>query len=305
MSDPANELPASPPGRSYSDLVPASPPPPGDPLTAEAVPPQRRLSPRLPRLLFIATLLSTTLVGGPIYALAVMTILTAHELGHYLQARRYGVPASLPYFIPMPLTPIGTMGAVILMQPRTADKRGLFDVAITGPLAGLLPAILASGVGLWLSTVRGAEELAREGPLLSLGEPLFFRWLSWIILGPLEAGSEVVLHPLAYAGWVGFFITALNLLPIGQLDGGHILHCLIPRHAHLVSQVLIAGAVAAVVAGGYWQWSLMIALLLLLRLRHPPTADDHVPLGRGRAVLGWLTLLFFFLGFTPTPFILE
>ena len=263
---------------------------------------------RLPLLLFVATCLSTFLVGtlgsgiagGLAYAVSVMTILTAHELGHYAQARRYGVPASLPFFIPMPLTPFGTMGAIIAMRSRTADARALFDLAITGPLAGLVPAIALSTIGLKLSTVQPLEKTAEQS-YLTLGEPLIFKLLSFLTLGPLPEDSTVLLHPIAFAGWVGIFITALNLLPIGQLDGGHILHTLLPRRAYAVSVIVLAAATAAVVVGQLWHWSLLIVILLFLGVRHPPTANGSSPLGRRRKVLGWLTLLFIFVGFTPTP----
>ena len=242
---------------------------------------ERRTRWVLPLVLFVATCFSTFLLGGPPYMLALMTILTAHELGHYFQARRYGVPATLPYFLPMPLTPIGTMGAVIAMRPQTANRRALFDLAITGPIAGLIPSVVLSFIGLRLSEVTPAD--AVDG--LKLGEPLVFKLLSYLALGPVAEGYDVLLHPLAYAGWVGFFITALNLLPIGQLDGGHILYALVPAKAPRISTVLFFAAVAGVVAGGYWHWSLMIMLLALLGVRHPPTAGDDVELGReiGRA----------------------
>ncbi len=286
------------PPPSYSGVfrqVRAEPPP-------EPPPEPERRGPRwqLPLALFAATCVSTFLVGGFAYAVPLMVILLAHEFGHFFQARRYGVPASLPYFIPMPLTPIGTMGAIIGMRPHAAHCRALFDLAITGPIAGLIPSLVASYVGLRLSTVQVIEE---GDNFLRLGEPLVFKLLSQLTFGPVPEGHSVTLHPIAYAGWVGIFITALNLLPIGQLDGGHILYTLLPRFAHPVSLALLASAAVAVVVGGYWQWTLMILLLALIGVRHPPTANE-VRLDPGRRVLGWLTLTFVFFGFTPTPFIL-
>ena len=227
-----------------------------------------------------------------------MTTLLAHELGHYLQARRYGVPASLPYFIPMPISPIGTMGAVIAMQPGS-NRRTLFDIAVSGPLAGLVPALLFSIVGLYWSQVVEISDV-RFG--MTLGEPLLFKLLTYLTLGPLPDGQDIALHPVAFAGWVGIFITALNLIPIGQLDGGHILYALLLRRAHLIAQLLLVAAAIAVVVWGYWGWSLMIFLLMLMGPVHPPTANDNVPLGTARTVLGWACLLFVPLGFTPVPF---
>ena len=256
----------------------------------------------LPVVLFLATCVSTYLAGGPIFAAALMFTLLAHELGHYLQARRYGVPASLPFFLPMPISPIGTMGAVIAMQPGIGNRRSLFDIAITGPIAGLVPALAFSALGLYWSEVHRVDP---RWQAIMLGEPLLFQWLSSAIFGPLPEGHDIFLHPLAYAGWVGIFITALNMIPIGQLDGGHVLYALMLRKAHVVATGLLAAAAFAIVAMGYWGFSLMLLILIFIGPRHPPTADDSVELGATRTVLGWLALPFVAIGFTPTPFILP
>lgn len=262
--------------------------------------------------LYLATWLTTFLVGflfsgaggGFIYCAAIMTILTAHELGHYLQARRYGVPASPPYFIPMPLPPFGTLGAVIAMRPQRAHARALFDLAITGPLAGLVPTIVFSVWGLKLSTVVEVTEEFRQSSF-TLGEPLIFRLMSQLVVGPVAEGHSVLLHPMGYAGWVGIFITALNLIPIGQSDGGHILYTLMPRHAHRISLAVFAAASAAVVIAGLWNYLFLVILLFLVLLifgfRHPPMADDGVRLDRWRVALGWLTLTFMFVGLSARP----
>jgi len=135
-----------------------------------------------------------------------------------------------------------------------------------------------------------------------LGEPLLFKLLAYLTFGPLPDGADISLHPVAYAGWVGIFITALNLIPIGQLDGGHVLYALLLRRAHGVAQAVLFAAMLAVVVFGYWGWTLMILLLMLMGPIHPPTANDYVPLGTGRTVLGWASLLFVPIGFTPVPF---
>ena len=265
----------------------------------QPIPPWQQRRIRLPVLLFVATCLSTWVTGGLVFSLALMTTLFAHEMGHYLQARRYGVPASLPYFIPMPLSPIGTMGAVIVMQPGLGNRRSLFDIAVSGPLAGLVPALIFSIIGLHWSEVVAVND-QRFG--MTLGEPILFKLLNYLTHGPLADGQDIALHPLAFAGWVGIFITALNLIPIGQLDGGHILYSLLLRRAHPIAQLLLAGAMVAVVVWGYWGWTLMIFLLMLMGPAHPPTANDNMPLGTARTVLGWACLLFVPIGFTPVPF---
>lgn len=283
---------------------------PAEPSTPSAVPPwavvQAPPAPRfgwkLPALLYAVTALSTWAVGGPVFCVWLMGILTAHELGHFVQARRYGVPASFPYFLPMPFSPLGTMGAVIVMGSRMPNRRVLFDVGITGPLAGLVPALVATVVGLQSSRV--VPESATSGGL-SLGEPLLFKLAVRAIFGVLPEGQTVELGPLAYAGWVGILLTAINLAPLGQLDGGHILYALLRRRAHVVAQAVLVAAAVVIVVQGLWGWTLMVALLAALGVHHPPTADDQPPLGLPRVVLGWLTLLFFVVGVTPEPFVLP
>lgn len=235
---------------------------------------------------------------GLIYSACVMTILLCHEGGHFIQAVRYRVPASLPYFIPFPLGPIGTFGAVIAMSSHVRHRRALFDIGISGPMAGLVPTLIFCVVGLQWSMV---------GPIVPgiprFGEPLLMKWLFRLYFGEIPPGYDVYLHPMAWAGWVGLFITSLNLIPIGQLDGGHILYALTPRRANTIAlAVLTAGAVFTLV---FWWWLPMLLLLLLLGTWHPPTADDTVPLGPGRKLLGWLALGFVVVGFTPRPVILE
>jgi membrane-associated protease RseP (regulator of RpoE activity) len=137
---------------------------------------------------------------------------------------------------------------------------------------------------------------------MMLGEPVLFKMLAAWIHGPIPKGHDLFLHPVAFAGWVGLLITALNLLPIGQLDGGHILYGLLRTQAHKVATLLLLGAVVAVLWYGLWGWTLMLLLLILMGPVHPPTANDRVPLGTVRTVLGWLTLAFVPLGLTPIPF---
>ncbi len=254
-------------------------------------------------LLFLLTLLSTYYVGsvflggGLWYCLSLMTILLAHELGHWLMSRRHRVKASLPYFLPLPLPPFGTLGAVIRMRSPMTTRKALLDVGAAGPLAGLVVAVPVVVVGLWYSSV--VDESAIKG--IPLGSSLLFHLLIKLVKGGIPANQEVVLHPLAYAGWVGLFVTALNLLPIGQLDGGHILYSLIGQRS-LKAFKLTLGAFGLVCIILYPGWLLLILLLLLFGLRHPPPLDPVTPLGKGRKAVGFLAFLLFLLCFTPVPF---
>ena len=321
---PDQNLPAQTDSLDESHILGEGPPP---------KPPVPRRRPRLvlrrwlPLVLFVATCISTFLVGGWIYAprplidvegfghvirflvggtvysLCLMTILLCHEAGHYLQARRHRVRASLPFFIPMPVEPIGTMGAVILMDPRSGDRRALFDIGITGPLAGLVPTLVCCAIGLSCCELRPPTNRGWE-----FGEPLVFQWLARWILGPFGPGEVVTfgpgIHPLsimAHAGWVGLLITSLNLFPIGQLDGGHILYGLLRDRARPVATLVLLGAIAAVFYFKMLWWLVMLFLLVLMGPGHPPTTNDNVPLGPWRMMLGWLTLAFLPFGFTPTP----
>ncbi len=300
-SSPDGTLPASPatwswPREPEVDLRPTFATPPIPPPT-----PTRRQW-RIAGILFVLTLLSTFVMGGPVYALAVMFMLTTHELGHYIQSRRYRVAASLPFFIPMPISPIGTMGAVIIMRERIAHTKALFDIGISGPLAGLVPSLAFTVIGVSQATI---APIPTDRATLAFGEPLLFQWIAHAFHGPIPDGQSLWLGPFGMAGWVGIFITALNLLPIGQLDGGHILYALLGRRAHTVAMGLLGAAVVAVIVSGNWGWSLAIGLLMLMGPKHPPTLDDSVPLDPGRRILGWATLAFVIIGFTPTPMWFE
>lgn len=254
------------------------------------------MSARLPNL---EQLFRESLWMGFLYAGPVMLILVCHEMGHYLQAVRYGVPASLPYFIPLPVAPLGTMGAVIFQSPGAATRKQMFDIAVSGPLAGLVATIPVLWFGLSNS---GYMEVAPgAGVGLSFGEPLLLTWMVELLHGPAGPAQVFVMNPVAMAGWVGLFVTSLNLLPVGQLDGGHILYTLIRNRAHVIAILLYGSAVASVIFLGNTSFVLLLLLLLLTGIRHPPTADDAEPLGLGRHLLGWLTLAFLIIGFTPEP----
>ena len=299
-----------------AELVEMSPGVPWEWQEVRAVRPRRRW--RLPLALFIATCFSTLLAGmggeegwtafvsGLRYCLPVMTILVCHEMGHFIQAYRYGVYASFPFFIPLPLpgSPLGTLGAVIAMEPRVGHRRALFDIGITGPLAGLLPAIVFCLWGLRMSVPVPVPEHPHG---MSVALPLLFQAMAAWQFGSLPPHFTINLDPMAFAGWVGLFITSLNLIPIGQLDGGHILYALLRKKAHKVATALLLAALFVVIWDWdrLWQWTLMLFLLLMMGPAHPPTANDEEPLGVGRYILGWLTLAFIFVGFTPVPFVIR
>jgi membrane-associated protease RseP (regulator of RpoE activity) len=184
------------------------------------------------------------------------------------------------------------------------NRRALFDIGVTGPLAGLVPTMIFCVVGLYWSRYIVVPQDVQS---IGFGAPPLFQFLADLILGPPPPGQTLQLHATAFAGWVGMFITALNLVPIGQLDGGHVLYALLRRRAHVVANLLLLGATMAVVLffDQYHMWLLMILLLLFIGPNHPPTSDDEMPLGWGRTLIGWATLAFLFVGFTPTPIIVS
>lgn len=238
---------------------------------------------------------------GCTYSIPLMIILLCHEMGHYLQAVRYRVPASFPYFIPLPLPPLGTMGAVILQGRGVANRKQMFDIAVTGPIAGLIITLPILLYGIFTS--RYVPESWSPG--FEFGQPLIVQWLIEAIHGPAGNGMTFHWNGFATAGWVGIFITAMNLLPIGQLDGGHILYTLVGKAAHWVAWGLILSAVAIMIRTGMFSYILLLILLTLTGPRHPPTADDTVPLGWLRHGIGWLTLTFLLFGFTLQPIIVP
>jgi membrane-associated protease RseP (regulator of RpoE activity) len=252
----------------------------------------------VPLVLFVLTLLTTTLANGPLYGGAVVAILLVHEMGHYLMCRRYHVPSTLPYFVPLPpqISLLGTLGAVIRMRLRTGDRRIIYDIGIAGPLAGLVVAIPVAWWGLAHSHISGVH----PGPGITLGDSLLFRFLERITLGPLGPNQDVLLHPIALAGWTGLFVTALNLIPIGMLDGGHVVYGLLGRRAVWVSRVgMIALLVLAITV--HITWLVWFGLLLLIGVRHPATRIESGRIDKRRIVLGIITLIIFVLCFVPKP----
>jgi len=235
-----------------------------------------------------------TLLAGLPFSLTLITILLAHEFGHYLACVYYGVEATLPFFIPAP-TPIGTMGAFIRIRSAIYSKRVLFDIGIAGPIAGFIFLLPALSIGLAFSKV--LPDINHQG-VLNFGVPPVL-WLLERVIFPGVLPADIYLHPVARAGWVGVFATALNLLPVGQLDGGHILYALSGEKHRTVSRLFIAMLVPAGLF--FWQGWLMWAVLLFLFARRHPAIYDLNDIGRPRVRLGVLALLMFLLCFMLAP----
>lgn len=274
--------------------------------------------PRKPRIsvniaLFILTLATTILAGalqvgvnplknpelifkGIPFSFALMGILLAHELGHYLMSRKHGLDVTLPYFIPAPSF-IGTFGAFIKMRSPVRDRRMLLDVGAAGPLVGVVVSIPFLILGLRLSEVKMVQEQVGT----TLGSSLLLSLVSWLVVGPLPEGHDILIHPIGFAGWIGLLVTSLNLLPIGQLDGGHVAYALLGEKQNKISKYVFLSLLGLGVIG--WQgWLFWGLLLYIMGFRHPPPLDSWVTLDWKRKVIGWLTLVLFILTFIPVPF---
>jgi membrane-associated protease RseP (regulator of RpoE activity) len=288
-------------------------------------PPAEEAKPQPPRLrvhliLFLATVATTIMAGaiqqgvnpltnpgllyrGIPFSFTLLLILGAHEMGHYVVSRRHHLDCSLPYFLPAPPFPfiVGTFGAFIRIRSPIQDKRALLDVGCSGPLVGVIVSIPVLMAGLKLSAIKVAP--SGVGGLI-LGEPLLFKFINWLVMGPLPPDHHVLLHPVAFAGWIGLLVTALNLLPVGQLDGGHVAYALFPTHHLTISLACLGGLVVFGVLA--WQgWLIWAMLLTLLGFRHPPPSHYWIPLDRRRKILGVVTIMVFMVTFTPVPFVLE
>jgi len=232
---------------------------------------------------------------GLVYMLAVLAVLTAHEAGHFIAATIHGIPATLPFFLPVPVLLTGTLGAVIGMDGSRATRRELFDIAIAGPLAGLAIAIPALMAGMaW------AEPSAES--LFSL--PLGGQWLlGW--MRPDLAGALIRPNALFMAGWVGLLVTGLNMMPMSQLDGGHVIYALFGERSKWLARGVLLAAIAAIIVTGRTNWTLMVVLVTLIGIDHPPVHDEGPPLDRRRTALGLLSLLIPVLTFMPEPLLLD
>ncbi len=301
----------------------------GDEVIVEAWPLAQTVEPsriRLNVLLFAATCVSTLLAGaffsgsptfdalrassstwilaGIPFAVTLLAILGVHEFGHYFTARAYHASVSLPYFIPAPppLFLFGTLGAVIRMRSPARDRNSLFDIAVAGPLAGLLIAVPAVLLGLEWSSVRAIPPAGH----VVFGDSLLMRLLVHLRFGAIPDGMMVYTHPVADAAWAGFLVTALNLFPVGQLDGGRIAYALFGRRHRLVGMLTVAAILVLGAATGALNWFVWAVLIVfLIGFRHQPPLDDITPLSTRRRVVGFLCLLLLVVLIPPVPIQLD
>ena len=252
-------------------------------------------------LLPLRELLLANWEPGLIYMLCVLTILLLHEFGHFFMTLFYRVPASYPFFLPFPFNPLGTLGAVIGMQGNVADRKQIFDIGIAGPLAGLIAAVPIAYYGVSQLDVTGPDYGG-----LGFRMPLLMDWFAQITQVPgYQAGQSVFLYklnPWFVAGWVGMLVTGLNMMPVGQLDGGHVTYTMFGKAAHVIAQLVIVCAIAYMVYHINFILGLMVVLVLVIGTKHPPTLDDSVPLGFFRYALGLASLSIPVLCFPPGIF---
>ena len=236
------------------------------------------------------------------YSVSILAILGAHEFGHYYACRYYGVDASIPYFLPAPLPLTGTLGAFIRIRQAIPGKRELFDIGIAGPIAGFVVAVPVLLVGMYLSAV---VPIPRDfqGSVLELGEPLLFKAATWLTFGSVRDGYTVNMHPMAFAAWFGLLATALNLFPIGQLDGGHICYAVLGRKSTVVTIVMVVClAGLSLISSSWLVWTVLtLGMLILLGPRHPRVFDEDVPLDSTRLWLALFAVVMFALCFSPAP----
>ena len=286
-------------------------------------------------ILFLLTIITTMMAGATLlgkdyfsdltlilhgwkYSFAVLTILTAHEFGHYIAARIHKIRATLPYYIPLPIPGFhfGTLGAFIKIKSPIPTRTALLDVGAAGPLAGFVMSLIFLGIGYWrLPDFQGIVAYVEtihpwnihgEGINLVLGKSLLFAFFNDVLAGGRLPMNEVYHFPFIFAGWVGLLVTAINLIPIGQLDGGHILYALLQNRARfmgiLAFILLILLNLVLIVRFFSFVWVVWIFLILfLIGFRHPPTVEDDLPVDPLRRRIGWFTLFIFVLCFTPLP----
>ena len=240
------------------------------------------------------------LIDGLWYSLTLLAILGAHEFGHYYFCRRYNVDASLPYFIPFPITLTGTLGAVIRIREPFPTRTVLFDIGVAGPIAGFVVLVPALFLGMAMSRV---VPMPTGHGVFYMGEPLLFKLAAWVKFGLIPDTQTVNIHPMVFAAWFGMLATALNLLPFGQLDGGHITYATLDRWATPISLATVGTAIAMTYNSTSWIFmtGMMLLMLFLLGPRHPRVIYEHEPLARSRRLVALFALIMFILCFTPVP----
>ena len=273
--------------------------------------PKARNKPIINILLFIITFFSTTFAGasdsesmvdafisGLPYSATLIAILLFHEFGHYCAARKFGVDATLPYFIPFPSI-IGTMGAVIKTRSPIPNRRALFYIGAMGPLPGFILSLGAVIGGIYLSDIKPLPVVKGDMMMPVFGDSLLFAFFVKLIHGSIPAGHDIYLSPYAWAGWIGFLITSLNLMPIGQLDGSHILYALIGKKQKIFGRLSLAGLC---VLSFIWQgWVVWIVLTLLFLMVAHPEIPVETPLTPVEKAIGWLCMIILIVTFVPVP----
>lgn len=254
-----------------------------------------------PDVMPMAKQLQTLLTYGTPFSFTIMAILLSHEMGHYLTARYYRVKATLPYFIPFPFSLIGTLGAFIMIRSPFPHRRSLLDIGLAGPFAGFLVTLPALFVGIAQS--RLGPSMGGEG--ITLGEPILFRLVSALLWPDAPDDQVLYISPVGLAAWFGLLATAINLMPIGQLDGGHATYALLRGGAHRVSRIAFFLLFPMAYFGPTWLVWAMLAFLLGIRRPHPPTLSDQTPLPGSRKWMGALGYLIFVLCFTPEPVVFS
>jgi membrane-associated protease RseP (regulator of RpoE activity) len=239
-----------------------------------------------------------------VYSASVLGILGAHEMGHYVACRLYGVDATLPYFLPFYIPTVsltGTLGAVIRIREAFPTRSAVFDIAIAGPIAGFVVLIPLLFFGMHLSNVLPMPPDMRGG--YYMGEPLLFRLATWLQFGHIPDGYSVNIHPIVFAAWFGMLATAWNLLPFGQLDGGHLTYAVLGDRSRFFSIATVAAAIVMCFFSISWvlMTLIMIAMLYFFGPRHPRVLSEDEPLGAGRYALFVLAIVMFILCFTPRP----
>jgi membrane-associated protease RseP (regulator of RpoE activity) len=241
----------------------------------------------------------SVILEGFWYSFSILGILGAHEMGHYLACRRYNVDATLPFFLPFPSLS-GTLGAVIKIREAFPTRTALFDIGVAGPIAGFVVLVPLLFIGMWMSNV---APVPPDMQGWSLGEPLLFKFASWVMFGPVPDGYSVNMHPMVFAAWFGMLATAWNLLPFGQLDGGHLTYATMGDRSRYISLITVAGAIAMTFISYSWiaMTVMMVAMLVFLGPRHPRVVYEYEPLAPGRVAVAMFAIVMFILCFMAVP----